>query len=168
MKPDDFTYRSATIKDVDELVQLSIDSYSPYITLLSAEHANKLAHVIKDKENILALLDRAKCFICIHQNKIIGMAFLVKSGQPHDFYEAIWAQIRMVGVHPDYQGMGIAKKLTQMCITHAKDTGEKTIALHTSEFMDAARHIYESLGFKREKELEKRFGKIYWLYLLHI
>ncbi|MDX2173612.1 MAG: hypothetical protein SFY56_10845 [Bacteroidota bacterium] len=36
-----------------------------------------------------------------------------------------------------------------MCIAHAKQNNEKTIALHTSEFMDAARHIYEGLGFNR-------------------
>jgi ribosomal protein S18 acetylase RimI-like enzyme len=168
MNAEELTYRSATIKDIDELVQLSIDSYGPYTTMLSAEHANILSAVIKDKNNIISILERSKCFVCIHQNNIIGMAFLVSNGHPHDFYKAEWAQIRMVGVHPEYQGMGIAKKLTQMCITHAKDTGEKTIALHTSEFMDAARHIYENLGFKIEREIEPRFGKRYWLYLLHI
>jgi|SRR4051812_10091726 len=168
MNATEFTYRSATIKDIKELVELSIASYSPYISLLSAEHANKLSSVISDEDNLATLLNRSKCFVCIHQNKIIGMAFLVPHGNPHNFYKTEWAQIRMVGTHPDYQGMGIAKKLTHMCITHAKDTGEKTIALHTSEFMDAARHIYESLGFVRDKELELIFGKKYWLYLLNL
>ena len=168
MKPEEFTYRSASIKDTEQLVRLSIDSYSPYLTLLSAEHANKLASVIKDKEKITVLLETGKCFVAIHQNKIVGMAYLIRNGHPFAFYQPEWAQIRMVGVHPDYQGMGIAKKLTQMCITHAKDTGEKTIALHTSEFMDAARHIYEGLGFIKERELDPIFGKRYWLYLLTI
>lgn len=168
MNPEELLYRSASIKDTEGLVQLSIDSYSPYLTLLTVEHANTLAGIIKDKEKIVALLEKAKCFVCIHQNKIIGMAFLVPNGHPFNFYQPEWAQIRMVGVHPDCKGMGIATKLTKMCITHAKDTGETTIALHTSEFMDAARHIYESLGFKIERELDPIFGKRFWLYLLHI
>jgi len=168
MNPKELLYRSATLKDADELVQLSIDSYSPYLPLLTAEHANKLSSVLKDKEKIVALLEKSKCFVCIHQNTIVGMAFLVPQGHPFNFYLPEWAQIRMVGVHPDYKGMGIATKLTQMCITHAKDNGEKIIALHTSEFMDAARHIYESLGFKKERELDPIFGKRYWLYLLNL
>ncbi len=53
-------------------------------------------------------------------------------------------------------------------IDFAKATNEKTIALHTSEFMGTAIHIYESLGFKIEKELESLFGKRYWIYKLDI
>lgn len=168
MKSEEFIYRSGTLKDIDQLVQLAIASYSPYTTLLTAEHANQLTAILKDEKKIIPLLEIGKCFVCIHQNTIVGMAFLIPNGHPYDFYKPEWAQIRYVGVHPDYQGMGIAKKLTQMCITYAKDTGEKTIALHTSEFMDAARHVYESLGFKRDKELDPRFGKIYWSYLLDL
>jgi ribosomal protein S18 acetylase RimI-like enzyme len=55
-----------------------------------------------------------------------------------------------------------------MCIDKAKQTKEKTIALHTSEFMDAARHIYESLGFKVLHEIAPRLGKKYWLYTLDL
>jgi len=168
MKSEELIYRSGNLKDIDQLVQLAIDSYGPYTTILSAEHANELTAILKDENKIIPLLEKGKCFVCIHQSNVVGMAFLVPNGHPFEFYKTEWAQIRYVGVHPDYQGMGIAKKLTHMCITHAKDTGEKTIALHTSEFMDAARHIYESLGFKRDKELEPRFGKIYWLYLLNL
>jgi len=34
--------------------------------------------------------------------------------------------------------------------------------------MDAARHIYEKMGFKRIKELQPIFGKRYWLYHLNL
>lgn len=168
MSADEFTYRSGTIKDKAELLELSILSYSPYTTLLSAEHANKLNAVLKDEERLESLINHSKSFVCIHQNTIIGMAFIVPHGNPWDIFKSEWAYIRMVGVHPDYQGQGIAKKLTQMCITYAKENKESTIALHTSEFMDAARHIYENLGFKKVKEIEPRFGKKYWLYLLEL
>ena len=168
MSADEFTYRSATIKDIAELVELGIVSYSPYATLLSAEHANTLISRLKDEESMRALINQAKCFICIHQSNIVGMAFIVLQGHPWEDFKAEWAYIRMVGVHPDYQGKGIAKKLAQMCITYAKENKERILALHTSEFMDAARHLYESLGFKKHKEIEPRFGKKYWLYLLEI
>jgi ribosomal protein S18 acetylase RimI-like enzyme len=69
-------------------------------------------------------------------------------------------------VDPDYQGKGIAKMLTKKCIEHAIVLKEKTIALHTSEMMHAARHIYESAGFTILKEIEPRLGKRYWIYTL--
>ena len=74
----------------------------------------------------------------------------------------------MVGVHPTYTGRGIARKLTGMCIDKARELNENVITLHTSEFMDAARHIYESLGFTVLKELAPRLGKKYWLYTLDL
>ena len=49
-----------------------------------------------------------------------------------------------------------------------KQSGEKILALHTSEFHDSARHIYESMGFKIIKELEPIYSKKYWLYNLHL
>jgi ribosomal protein S18 acetylase RimI-like enzyme len=74
----------------------------------------------------------------------------------------------MVGVHPHYTGHGIARRLTEKCIEKAKELKEVTIALHTSEFMNAARHLYESMGFKVLREIPNRLGKRYWLYTLDI
>jgi ribosomal protein S18 acetylase RimI-like enzyme len=98
----------------------------------------------------------------------VGVAFFVPHGNPAGFFSAEWCYIRRVGVRPEYQGKGIAQQLTQLCIEHARNTGEKTIALHTSEFMDAARHIYERTGFRRQEEVKTLFGKKYWVYLLEL
>lgn len=95
------------------------------------------------------------------------MAFLVPNGRPTDLFDAAWSYIRMVGVDPGSTGNGIAKRLTTMCIDHAHRTGERYIALHTSEFMDAARHIYEGFGFKVVRSLT-RYDKQYWIYLLDL
>jgi ribosomal protein S18 acetylase RimI-like enzyme len=56
----------------------------------------------------------------------------------------------------------------QHCINHAKKTNEKVIALHTSEFMNAARHLYEKMGFEILREIEPRLGNRYWLYSLRL
>lgn len=74
----------------------------------------------------------------------------------------------MVGVNTAYAGKGIGRRLMEICIDHARKTNETKVALHTSEFMDAARHIYENMGFVRIKELDSRLGKRYWLYLLDL
>jgi ribosomal protein S18 acetylase RimI-like enzyme len=89
-------------------------------------------------------------------------------GNPTDVFKSEWCYLRWVGVHPDYEGRGIAKTLTKLCIDHAISTNEQTIALHTSEFMDAARHIYESLGFTIQNEIPTVYGKKYWLYTMKL
>ena len=55
-----------------------------------------------------------------------------------------------------------------MCIDNARENGEKIIGLHTSEVMDTARHMYESLGFTVYKEIDRIFGVRYWLYNMNL
>jgi len=168
MTQDNFIYRDATITDIEQLNRLGLISYGQYGTDLTPENLEKLkSNIGKDDtwKNILAI---SKGFVCELNNEIIGMAFLTPSGNPWDIFMAEWCYIRMVGVNPAFQGRGIAKALTKMCIDYAKKTNEKIIALHTSEMMVAARHIYEGFGFKILKEIEPRYGKKYWIYTLSL
>ena len=165
---DHFTYREATSKDQPGLKQLGIISYGQFADILGTEHWATLNGFLQDDEKLAELMKISKCYVCLHENKIIGMAHIILSGNPWSFFKAEWSYIRMVGVDPKFGGQGIAKKLTAMCIDHARLNKENIIALHTSEFMDAARHIYENLGFEKVQELEKRFGKRYWLYMLNL
>jgi ribosomal protein S18 acetylase RimI-like enzyme len=92
------------------------------------------------------------------------MAFLVPSGNPTKIYSDDTRYIRMVGVHPDAGGKGIAQSLTRLCMEKAKELGEKTIMLHSAEVMYTARHVYEKLGFKKMHLLDEHYGLEYWLY----
>lgn len=161
-------FRLGTNNDKDGLRQLALLSYGEFKNILTEENWNKLYSFLAGENSYSDLLKISKCFICESSGEIIGMAYLVSRGNPTDIFHAEWSYIRMVGVNPKYGGIGIGKKLTRMCIDYAKDTKEETIALHTSEFMVTARHIYESLGFKQIKELEPRLGKRYWLYQLDL
>lgn len=161
-------YREGAIRDAGQLKKLALVSYGQFQNALGKENWEKLrAHLTKE-DLFPGLLNTSNCFVCENANEIIGMAFLVPKGNPTEIFEADWSYIRMVGVHPDFAGHGIGKQLTQRCIDFAKSSGEKIIALHTSEYMNAARHIYENLGFKQMKELEPRYGKRYWLYQLEL
>lgn len=163
----ELSYRTATIEDVDALQQLGILSYSQFKNSLSPDNWRIFNGNLSDKQKFIDVLKIAKCFVCIDGGKIIGVAYIIPSGNPNDIFLPEWSYIRMVGVNPDYRGQGIAKTLTTMCIDFARQNNEKTIALHTSEFMDAARHIYESMGFIPQKEFSL-FGKRYWLYTLEL
>lgn len=100
------------------------------------------------------------------KSDIVGMIYVLPHGNPTDIFPAEWSHIRMLGVHPNYIGKSIARQLIEMCLQQAHEWNEHTVALHTSEFMDAARHLYEGFGFSILKEIPPLFGKKYWLYTL--
>ena len=161
-----FKFRDANADDKEQLKELAIISYSQFEKVLTGENWSLLYENLKSENSYSNILAIAKCFVCEIENKIIGVAYIVPSGNPTEIFELNWSYIRMVGVNPAYRGKGIGKRLTQNCIDYARQNDEQIIALHTSEFMDSARYLYEKLGFKRIKEIEPIFGMKYWLYQL--
>lgn len=162
------TYRLSNEADYDALKQLGFTAFSQYANEMDADEWAKMSAGLNDDNKLKALLELSRCYVCEHNGIIVGMAFYIPHGNASDVYPNEWSYIRMVSVHPDYQGMGIARALTIQCIDYARATNEHIIALHTSEMMHAARHIYESLGFTVYSELPMRFGKKYWLYTLQL
>ena len=164
-----FTYRTGSIHDLESVKLLAIKSWSQFKPELSPENWQLLFNNLNHNKTYRELFSTSQCFVCLAEDdKMIGMSFLVSSGHPTEIYDVSWSYIRFVTVDPDFAGMGIGKKLTQLCIEAAKKNKEKVIALHTSEMMNSARHIYEQAGFVRVKELEQRLGKKYWLYKLEL
>jgi ribosomal protein S18 acetylase RimI-like enzyme len=163
------TYRQGTKDDVQDLKKLAIKSWTPYQKELTDENWNSLKQTLSNDKTYEELLEQSDCIICLaDSDNIIGMAFIVPNGNPTDIYLKEWSYIRFVSVNPKFGGQGIGTKLTIKCIEKAKENGEKTIALHTSEMMSNARHIYERLGFKILREIDRRLGKRYWLYTLDL
>jgi ribosomal protein S18 acetylase RimI-like enzyme len=168
MAKNNLSYRVGTIADIDQLQDLGIISYRQFQSALTPDNWEIFNGNLQNKQKIIDILEKAKCFVCIDSEKIVGVAYIISSGNPTDLFKPEWSYIRMVGVNPKYRGQGIAKALTRMCIEFAKQNNEKIIALHTSEFMDAARHIYETIGFTVLEEIPPLFGKKYWLYTLEL
>ena len=167
MQHNDLNYRSADADDINGMKILAARSWAQFEQELSEEHWNKLNSSLVNENMYLSLIGQAAGFVCVQSDeRIAGMAFLVPNGNPTEIYDKDWCYIRMVSVDPGCSGMGIGRRLTELCIKQARKNGETTIALHTSEMMAAARHIYEKLGFRILKEIEPRFGKRYWLYTL--
>ncbi|MFN0275321.1 MAG: GNAT family N-acetyltransferase [Chitinophagales bacterium] len=160
-------YRKGTKDDLQSLKKLAIKSWTPFQEQLSEEHFTTLKKTISSDKTYEELIAQSTCIVCVADNDtVIGMAFIIPNGNPTDIYLSEWSYIRFVSVDPDFSGQGIGRKLTTMCIDIARENREKTIALHTSEIMDKARHMYESLGFTILRELDQRLGKRYWLYTL--
>ncbi len=64
------------------------------------------------------------------------------------------AGIRMLAVAPTAQGGGVGRALTAECVERARTAGRRRLVLHTGEWMPAAVHLYESLGFERRASID--------------
>jgi ribosomal protein S18 acetylase RimI-like enzyme len=161
-------YRVADLNDLDALKSLGLASYGRLKKEMSPGNWLKMEAVITADENLPPMIRSGHSFVYEEGGRLLGMAFLVPNGHPTNIYPAETSYIRMVGVHPDADGRGIAQTLARLCVDRAKETGEKMIMLHTAEIMYAARHIYEKLGFQKIKQLEEKYGFEYWLYQLNL
>lgn len=164
----ELTYREATVSDIEAIKQVTQAAYSQFYNILSAENVNAWQAMLGADKTYYDLFKIAYGVVCEENNSIIGSAFLVASGNPYQWFEKEWAYIRLVAVQPNKEGNGIGKMLTQLCIEKAKQNGEKIVALHTSAFQNSARHIYETIGFEKLKDIGMLFGKLYYLYTLHL
>lgn len=158
----------ATLTDIPQLKELGLIAYGQYAETLGADNWALMRQNLSNEAIYADLLSKSICFVARLKSEIIGMAFLLPSGNTVDVYEAEWCSIRLVAVHPSHRGKKIAKTLTQVCINQAISNSEKIIALHTSSMMPAAMHVYESFGFKVIKDIGQRFGQPYFLYTLDL
>ena len=73
------------------------------------------------------------------------------------------AHVRMLGVDPAYRRRGVARALMDAVRALAEERGRRRITLETTPQMQAAQHMYESLGFVAHGRDEEEP----WLTLLH-
>jgi ribosomal protein S18 acetylase RimI-like enzyme len=100
--------------------------------------------------------------VAVKEGRIEGtVKFYAHAGQAH---QGEWPPgaglIRLLAVAPASRGRGYGRKLTLACLKRARELKIPTIFLFTGTFMAAARHIYETLGFKRSPELDRDPGPI--------
>ena len=161
-------YHNANENDLEALRSLGLASYGRLKKEMSDKNWLKMEALLTSDQTFPVLVKDCFAFVCEENNRLIGMAFLVPGGNPTKIYSTDTSYIRMVGVHPDAGGKGIAQALTRLCMDKAIETGEKTISLHSAEVIYAARHIYEKLGFKKIRLLDEHYGLKYWLYQFDI
>jgi GNAT superfamily N-acetyltransferase len=63
-----------------------------------------------------------------------------------------WAMVRAVGVRREARGTGLGAALMAASADRARAAGVPVLALHTADFMTAAKRLYQGLGYRRRPE----------------
>jgi DNA-binding MarR family transcriptional regulator/N-acetylglutamate synthase-like GNAT family acetyltransferase len=84
---------------------------------------------------------RERCWIAEIDGENVGMVMLVNDGDGV-------ARLRLLLVEPKARGLGIGARLTDEAVRFARGAGYRKTTLWTHSVLTAARHIYQSAGFK--------------------
>ena len=83
-------FREGNISDLKQLREIALASYGEFEKVLTNEDWNDLYSNLNSEASYANLLKIAKCFVCEIDNKIIGVAYLVPSGNPTKIFESDW------------------------------------------------------------------------------
>jgi ribosomal protein S18 acetylase RimI-like enzyme len=98
---------------------------------------------------------RTTIVVAVDDGRVIGSATLeldARTDAGSEPLDADEAHIRMLGVHPDARGNGVATRIMADCEDRARRAGRSRMTLHTAQNMRAARRMYESLGYERSED----------------
>lgn len=143
--------------DIDELEnvrRLLVESYRQYEENIEPEAWTKYLN------DIIASVDNPnidKILVAKHNNEILGSLQLFQSsekayGRPE--LEITSPIVRLLCVHPNARGLGIATALLNAAILYAKNLDALHLYLHSAEWMEKAIRLYEYHGFKQDQTKE--------------
>ncbi|UKZ93571.1 uncharacterized protein TrAFT101_008481 [Trichoderma asperellum] len=83
-----------------------------------------------------------RCWIAERDGAFMGCICIVKDTKRDNA-----ARIRMLFVEPAARGLGLGKKLVQLCLDFAREKGYAEIVLSTQSILVPARTLYQKAGF---------------------
>ncbi|HYZ12115.1 MAG TPA: GNAT family N-acetyltransferase [Actinomycetota bacterium] len=96
--------------------------------------------------------DRSVILVASVDGRVVGSATLELRERVDDDDPPLApdeAHVRMLGVHPDSRGRGVARALMDACFAQARAASRTRLTLNTTELMREAKAMYEGMGFRR-------------------
>lgn len=150
------TISSLLEKDKEQVTAVLLEGYSQYRESYGEEDWLEYSNTIiksLDNPNI------EKTYVAKVDDKIVGSVQIFLSAQlAYDWEEQIIINapiIRLLVVHPEARGHGIAQKLIEECLHFSKKQHAKQLFLHTTDLMENAIQLYEKLGFIRQPSKDR-------------
>jgi ribosomal protein S18 acetylase RimI-like enzyme len=156
----------ATAGDIDAIAALNLEAYREFADRMTPDNWQKMEASIRSVE---ARTRSTRFLVMREQGAIVGSVGYCPAGKGNpEIFPQDWAGLLVLAVAPSHRGRGIARTLVSACIACARDDSARVIGLFTSELMTSAQQLYESIGFRRERELPPKLGLRYWRYKLHL
>ena len=146
-------------QDKDIVRKLLIDSYSQYEEVFRSPEA--WSNYVQNIKDSLDNPNVEQILIAKHGPDIVGSIQLFESGEKAYQRSELDIQhpvVRLLAVHPNARGLGVAQAFLRESMDIAAASGAKYLYLHTGDIMEAARALYEWLGFERDEANEFRNG----------
>jgi ribosomal protein S18 acetylase RimI-like enzyme len=148
--------RGARPEEQKAVARLSVEAYWEFADVVGPDiwsrmerNLSRLAGDSPDAATIVAELD----------SELVGTAeYLGPARRRVGLVEAVpegEAYIGRLGVAPAASGRGVGRALTEECIRRAREDGARTIGLATRDIMASARAMYESMGFRPVRTVER-------------
>jgi len=151
----DLRIRDAREGDRDAIREVTLAAFQQYAEVMAAHWERYRQGIL----NALADVKRAEQIVAERDGAIVGAVLLYPSGvvfsRPDGSRVTLeYPEARLLAVAPTARGRGIGEALLRECIRRARRSGAATLTLHTSDFMQAGKRMYERLGFVRASELD--------------
>ncbi len=132
--------------------QLTLAAYQQYANIMKPGAWSGLSKAL---ETAFEVANTAEILVAEQAGVIIGSVMLFPPAL--DSYNdqktvSNIPELRLLAVAEAGRGHGVGKALVRGCIERARNSGAVALGLHTSDSMNVAIHLYESMGFVRVPE----------------
>lgn len=138
-----------TPEEYDEAGRVTMEAYREFFPPDGSwgDYPERLADVKGRAERALVL-------VAVEDGRVLGTTTLeidgrIEAGRERDPLSPGEAHIRMLGVDPGARRRGVGRLLVEASIEEARRAGKSILTLNTTERMESAMKMYESMGFKR-------------------
>ena len=113
--------------------------------------------------DIAGRADRTTVLVAVEDGRILGSATIEIDATIGDDDRELppdVAALRMLGVDPAVRRSGIGRALVEASMDAARARGKRRFILRTTSRMTGAQRLYESMGFRRDPNLDMSFPEV--------